>query len=125
MRHECLHMITPTMPRKGDPKYLIETINSISTRTSHLPALCVELTVVNMRPGTHTVFEQARFKFNNNPAIRFVARQSLRPVIDSPVPGIWRPTGANDVRQTNDAIQMFEELRDNVLIESAFFFFFF
>jgi hypothetical protein len=121
LRHECLHVVTPTMPRKGDPRYLIQTLKSVVGRTEHHPGMCTEATVVNTRPGQHPVFEEARLRFAGAP-VRFFERETRRPTLTTPVPGIWRPTNARDVRQSNDALEMFDVIRTSVCVNGRRYF---
>jgi hypothetical protein len=127
----CLHFVLPTLARKGDPTYLLDTLGGL-LREFASPVVCAHATVVNVRPSRpHAVFDHARALAAAsigatvedsalapllNESAHFVSRESTRVGITGEVPGIWRPTNAADVRQTHDVIEMLEALRGTACV---------
>jgi hypothetical protein len=129
---ECLHAVSPTLPRRNDAPYLLRMLASLHGSMARSPLLCAGATIVNVRPGRHWVFAEARRLYSGGSSssssssssiggggggaatFSFVERAARATPLPHPTGGVWRDTTADDVRQTHDAIGVLDVVRTGI-----------
>ena len=82
-----LRIAVGTIPRKFNVPYLRTLLESLSPQLDSPSSRNVQVSVYNLRPGTHVVFDRARKRYADKKRFRF---SELKPVsCDPPVPPSW------------------------------------
>jgi hypothetical protein len=101
----------PTVPRTGDPDYLLKTLNAIDksiTKEKEDPFFNkIKIVIINHKPKQHKIFNTAKEKYKKNKSFEFIERESLK--MEKKESSKYTPEKV--MRQTLDVIDLLKEVK--------------